>query len=48
MERNAMMDELWRIAQPGPEKCEGCGHDNNARHAITCDSASVDLKLSRN
>ena len=28
MEREHIIDSLWSIAKPEPERCKGCGHEN--------------------
>lgn len=29
MERNDIINGLWRIAKPDPQKCNGCGYENS-------------------
>lgn len=28
MEREHIINNLWSIAKPEPERCKGCGHEN--------------------
>ncbi|MCI9433607.1 MAG: hypothetical protein HFF70_14655 [Oscillospiraceae bacterium] len=29
MERNDIINGLWELAKPDPEKCKSCGHENS-------------------
>ncbi len=29
MEQNDIINKLWKIAKPNPEKCNGCGCENS-------------------